>query len=58
VLDYGLTPIFPILKPGKEFEILAENRLDIEGSLVATPAFVGRAIFLRTDSHLYRIENR
>lgn len=47
-----------ILKTGREFEILAENRLEIEGDLVATPAFVDHAIFLRTDTRLYRIENR
>jgi hypothetical protein len=37
----------------KQFEQLAENF--VEGPLVATPALLDRSIFLRTDSHLYRI---
>jgi outer membrane protein assembly factor BamB len=45
-----------VLAPGRKFERLAENQLD--GPLVATPAFVGNAVFLRTDSHLYRIQAR
>jgi len=45
-----------ILKAGKQVERLAENPL--EGPLVATPAVVDRALYLRTDSHLYRIEKR
>lgn len=47
-----------ILKSGREFAVLAENKLEIEGDLVATPAFVEKAIYLRTDSHLYRIEEK
>ncbi len=42
-----------VVKAGKQFERLAENTL--EGTVVATPAIIDRAIFLRTDSHLYRI---
>jgi outer membrane protein assembly factor BamB len=45
-----------VLKTGTRFERLAENSLP--GPLVATPAAAGQAIFLRTDSHLYRIEVR
>ncbi|HPD13740.1 MAG TPA: PQQ-binding-like beta-propeller repeat protein [Planctomycetota bacterium] len=45
-----------VLKAGRQLERLAENAL--EGTLVASPAIVGDAIFLRTDTHLYRIENR
>jgi len=45
-----------VLKAGKTFEVLAENPL--EGPLVATPAVVDRAIFLRTDTSLYRIGQR
>lgn len=47
-----------VLKPGKEFETIAENRLEIEGDLVATPALVDRSIYVRTDTSLYRIEDR
>jgi hypothetical protein len=28
------------------------------GGVMATPAIAGRALFLRTESHLYRIEKR
>jgi outer membrane protein assembly factor BamB len=43
-----------VLKPGRELEILAANKLD-EGCL-ASPAVDGRALILRTKTHLYRIE--
>jgi hypothetical protein len=42
-----------VIKVGKQFEKLAENL--IEGDVVATPAIVDGIIFLRTDTHLYRI---
>ncbi len=43
-----------VLAPGDQFKLLATNHLD--GRALASPAFVGQAIFLRTDTHLYRIE--
>ena len=43
-----------VVSPGDEFRRLAENHVD--GRIMATPAFVGRSILLRTDSHLYRID--
>lgn len=43
-----------VLKPGRKFEQLAENKLD-EGFL-ASPAIAGKAFYLRTRTHLYRIE--
>jgi outer membrane protein assembly factor BamB len=45
-----------VLKPGRVFEQVAENRLD-EGFL-ASPAIAGRAFYLRTRTHLYRIEEK
>jgi hypothetical protein len=45
-----------VIRADRRFEKLAENQL--EGRLVATPAIVDGAIFLRTDSHLYRIQDR
>ena len=42
-----------VVQAGRPFEKLAENRL--EGVVVATPAILDRTIFLRTDTHLYRI---
>jgi outer membrane protein assembly factor BamB len=43
-----------IVAPGDKFKLLAENHLD--GRTLASPAFVPCAIFLRSDTHLYRIE--
>ncbi|HEV3136738.1 MAG TPA: PQQ-binding-like beta-propeller repeat protein [Pirellulales bacterium] len=43
-----------VLAPGDQFRLLATNHLD--GRTLATPAFVGQAIYLRSDTHLYRIE--
>ncbi len=45
-----------VLKAGKQFARLAENRL--EGPLIATPAILGQTIFVRTDAHLFCIEKR
>ena len=43
-----------VLEVGKEFKNLATNRLP--GRTLASFAVHGRAIYLRTDNHLYRIE--
>jgi len=45
-----------VIEPGRKFERLAENHLD--GVTLSSMAVAGQAIFLRTDSSLYRIENR
>ena len=45
-----------VLVPGKKFQRLAENKL--ADGIVASPAAAGRAIYIRTTSHLYRIEKR
>jgi outer membrane protein assembly factor BamB len=42
--------------PGKTWKTLATNQLD-EGCM-ATPAVAGKALFLRTKTHLYRIEQK
>jgi outer membrane protein assembly factor BamB len=44
-----------VLRAGRQFEKLAENQL--QGLVVATPAIVDRAVFVRTDTHLYRIKD-
>lgn len=44
-----------VLKPGRSPEILATNRLD--AGFMASPAVQGRALFLRTKTHLYRVES-
>ncbi len=43
-----------VIKPGRTFEKLAENHL--EAGFLASPAIAGKAFFLRTRTHLYRIE--
>lgn len=43
-----------VIAPGRTYKKIASNKL--EGRTLATPAFVDATIFLRTDSHLYRIE--
>jgi outer membrane protein assembly factor BamB len=48
--EQGVTTV---IAPGKEFRRLATNALD--GGLLASMAVSGGSLFLRTDSHLYRI---
>jgi outer membrane protein assembly factor BamB len=43
-----------VLKAGSKFEVLAENTLP--GGFMASPAVSGKALFLRSKTHLYRIE--
>ena len=45
-----------VVKAGRQFERLSENQ--IEGPLVATPAAVDAALFIRSDESLYRIGQR
>lgn len=44
-----------VLEAGEEFKELARNQLP--GRIMASPAALGCAIYVRTDSHLYRLEN-
>jgi outer membrane protein assembly factor BamB len=43
-----------VIEAGREFKVLAENQLD--DGFMASPAVAGDALFLRTRTHLYRIE--
>jgi outer membrane protein assembly factor BamB len=43
-----------VLKPGRTLEVLATNKL--ENGFMASPAVSGKAFFLRTKKHLYRVE--
>jgi outer membrane protein assembly factor BamB len=45
-----------VIRPGDRYEEVASNVLD--GRIMATPAVCGRALLIRTDTHLYRIEAR
>lgn len=40
------------VKVGREYEVLGTN--EVPGRTFATPAFVGNAMYLRTDEHLYK----
>jgi hypothetical protein len=44
------------MQPGKEGKVLAVNKLD-EGCM-ASPAAVGKSLFIRTKTHLYCIEQK
>jgi outer membrane protein assembly factor BamB len=44
-----------VLQANKDLTLLAENQL--EGPIFASPAFVGSAIYLRTDSHLFCLQS-
>ena len=44
-----------VLTAGRKFEVLATNQL--EGTFKASPAVADGALFLRNESHLYRIES-
>ncbi len=46
-----------MLQPGKEFKIVGRAKLEAT-EVCATPAIAGSSIFYRTNTHLYRIENR
>ena len=43
-----------VLAAGRRAKVLARNQLD--GGCMATPAIAGKALYLRTKTHLYRIE--
>jgi len=43
-----------VLAAGREFKVLATNDLDEE--MMASPAVAGKALFIRTEKNLYRIE--
>jgi len=45
-----------VIRHGKTFEVLAENQL--EDGFLASPAIAGKAFYLRTRTHLYRIEKK
>jgi len=45
-----------VLAAAREFKVLAQSKLD--DGFMASPAVAGRALFLRTKTHLYRIEQR
>jgi outer membrane protein assembly factor BamB len=49
--EFGMSPV---IEPGREFKQLTDNKLD--DGCMASPAITGKALILRTRTHLYRIE--
>jgi len=45
-----------VIKPGDEFELLATNHFD--SGFMASPAVAGKSFFLRTKTHVYRVEEK
>ena len=52
--EYLREGVCHVLAAGREYKVVATNRLD--GILMASPAVAGRALFVRSHTHLYRIE--
>jgi outer membrane protein assembly factor BamB len=46
-----------VIQPGRKYKELAVNSLN-RSRMMASPAISGKAIFVRTDTHLYRIEKQ
>ena len=44
-----------VLAPGREFKLLAENKF--ADGFMASPAVSGKALYLRSKTHLYRVED-
>lgn len=45
-----------VVREGREFKLIAENKLD--GEIMATPAVTGSSLLIRTNKALYRIEKK
>ena len=66
--EYSASPVFAdghlyffsqdgkttVINPNKKLDVIATNQLD--AGFMASPAVVGKALILRTKTHLYRIE--
>src|SRR5262249_96511 len=44
-----------VIEAGRQYKVLAQNTLP--DGFMASPAVAGKALFLRTRTHLYRVEN-
>ncbi len=62
---FSLEGVTTVIQPGREFKVLATNRLAENAprddprrgpGFMASPAVVGKTLFLRTRHHLYRVE--
>ncbi len=64
---FSLEGVTTVIEPGREFKVLATNHLATDAPLddprrgpgfMASPAVAGKALFLRTRHHLYRVEGK
>lgn len=46
-----------VIKPSRKLEVLASNALNDDELLMATPAVDGKSFYVRTEKHLYRIQD-
>ena len=53
ILFLNETGVATWVRAGKKYELLGKN--EVPGRTFATPAFVGNAMYLRTDEALYKI---
>lgn len=54
---FNQNSVTTVLAQGRQFKVLETNELDGE-QLMASPAAAGSALFIRTRTHLYRIEEK
>lgn len=54
VYFFGREGTGTVIEPAGEFKLIATNKLD--AGMMASPIVAGNALFLRTKTHLYRIE--
>lgn len=47
-----------MVQPGREFKKAGEGKLESGGRAMGTPAISGKALYVRTATHLYRIEKK
>lgn len=52
---FNESAVCTVIRPGRNFEELAVNRLH-EQPLMASPAVAGNSFLIRTEQHLYRVE--
>ncbi len=56
IYSFSQTGQVIVFKAAREFELVAENKLD--DGFFASPAVAGKSLLLRTKTHLYRIEKQ
>ncbi len=54
VYFFGREGLCTIIEPAREFKLIATNKLT--AGMMASPAVAGKSLFLRTKTHVYRIE--